>query len=168
MRHPEESMTFAKEPGRPLPPRTASLPDRPKPPRPPGGPALGREPKTLTVGREINLAGEITSCDRLVVEGEVRSDLERCQSLEIARDGAFRGKAKIASAEVAGLFEGELNVDGCLILRATGRIIGTIRYREIEIERGGRLAGTVEVVEEVDADEPEETKKPEPGPHAVT
>lgn len=160
-------MTFAKEPGKPLPPRTASFPDRPKPPRPPGGPALGREPKTLTVGREINLAGDITSCDRLVVEGEVRSDLEQCQSLEIARGGAFRGKATIASAEIAGLFEGELIVEGCLILRATGRIIGTIRYREIEIERGGKLAGTVEIADEVNADKPKETAKPESGPHAI-
>lgn len=160
-------MTFAKEPGRPLPPRTAVLPDRPKPPRPPGAPSFGREPKTLTVGREINLAGEITSCDRLVVEGEVRSDLDQCQSLEIARGGAFRGKAKISSAEIAGLFEGDLNVEGCLILRATGRIIGTIRYREIEIERGGKLAGTVEIANDVDADKPGETTKPEPGPHVV-
>ena len=160
-------MTFAKEPGRPLPPRAAALPDRPKAPRLPGAPSLGREPKTLTVGREINLAGEITSCDRLVVEGEVRSDLEHCQSLEIARGGAFRGKATIASAEIAGLFEGELDVEGCLILRATGRIIGTIRYREIEIERGGKIAGTVEVTEEANADRPKETTKPGPGSHAI-
>lgn len=160
-------MTIGKEPGRPLPPRTATFPDRPKPPRPPGAPSFGREPKTLTVGREINLSGDITSCDRLVVEGEVRSDLEQCQSLEIAKGGAFRGKAKIASAEIAGLFEGELNVEGCLILRATGRIIGTIRYREIEIERGGKLAGTVEVADEVNADKSKETQESGAGPHAA-
>lgn len=160
-------MTFAKEPGRPLPPRAASLPDRPKTPWMPGAPALGREPKTLTVGREINLAGEITSCDRLVVEGQVRSDLEHCQSLEIAAGGAFHGKAKITTAEIAGLFEGDLNVEGCLILRATGRIIGTIRYREIEIERGGRLSGTVEIADEGNADGTKEPAKPEAGPHAV-
>lgn len=165
-------MNIGKEPGRPLPPRTAAMPDRPKPPRLPGTPSLGREPKTLTVGREINLSGEITSCDRLVVEGEVRSELEQCQSLEVARGGAFRGKARIASAEIAGLFEGDLNVEGCLILRATGRIIGTIRYREIEIERGGKLVGTIEVADEISADEvstdkPKETGKPKTGPHVV-
>jgi cytoskeletal protein CcmA (bactofilin family) len=64
------------------------------------------------------------------------------------------------------LFEGELTVEGCLILRATGRIIGTVRYREIEIERGGKLAGTVEVMDEADGDKPNGTEKHETGPHA--
>ena len=160
-------MTIGKQPDRPMPPRTATFPDRPPPIRPGATPSFGREPKTLTVGREINLSGEITSCDRLVVEGEVRSELERCQSLEISRGGAFRGKAKIANAEIAGLFEGDLNVEGCLILRATGRIIGTIRYREIEIERGGKLAGTVEVADGDGSDKPKEPGKQETGPHAV-
>jgi cytoskeletal protein CcmA (bactofilin family) len=129
---------------------------------------MKREPKTLTVGREITLSGEITSCDRLVVEGEVRSSLEGCQSLEIARGGTFRGKAKIAAAEVAGLFEGELDVEDCLILRATGRIIGTIRYRDIEIERGGKIAGTVEIADEQDTDKGGTTGPAEKAPHAVT
>ncbi len=161
-------MTTGKEPGRPLPPRTAVMPNSPKPQHGPGQISMKREPKTLTVGREITLSGEITSCDRLVVEGEVRSSLEGCQSLEIARGGTFRGKAKIAAAEVAGLFEGELDVEDCLILRATGRIIGTIRYRDIEIERGGKIAGTVEIADEQDTDKGGTTGPAEKAPHAVT
>lgn len=160
-------MTIGRDPGNPLPPRTAMSPVGPKPPRGPGSVSMGREPKTLTVGREIVLSGEISSCDRLVVEGEVRSDLECCQSLEISRGGAFRGKATITSAEIAGLFEGELDVKDCLILRSTGRIIGTIRYRDIEIERGGKIAGTVEIADEKGADQPKRPGAAETGPHAA-
>ncbi|MEN8195809.1 MAG: polymer-forming cytoskeletal protein, partial [Pseudomonadota bacterium] len=78
------------------------------------------------------------------------------------------GKAKIAAAEVAGLFEGELDVEDCLILRATGRIIGTIRYRDIEIERGGKIAGTVEIADEQDTDKRGEAGPAEKAPHVVT
>jgi cytoskeletal protein CcmA (bactofilin family) len=45
-----------------------------------------------------------------------------------------------------------MDVEDCLILRATGRIIGTIRYRDIEIERGGKIAGTMEIIDEADKD----------------
>lgn len=152
---------------KPLPPRTAKMPNSPLP-HPGSRPAaVKREPKTLTVGREITLSGEITSCDRLVVEGEVRSSLDSCQSLEIARGGAFRGKATIATAEIAGLFEGELDVEDCLILRATGRINGTVRYRDIEIERGGKIAGTLEIANEAEADRRGETGQAQKAPHVV-
>ena len=104
------------------------------------------EPKRLTVGREISLAGEITSCDTLVVEGEVRASLADCNDVEIARSGVFKGAAEIANADIAGLFDGDLVVKQRLILRGTGRIIGTVRYAEMEIERGGRITGTMELL----------------------
>ncbi len=152
--------------GKPQPPRIATLPKGPRPHPGAMQAAMKRESKTLTVGREIMLSGDITSCDRLVVEGEVRSDLEDCQSLEIARGGAFRGKATIAAADIAGLFEGDLIVEECLILRASGRIIGTVRYRDIEIERGGRIAGTLETANDADEDKHEDAALAEKASHA--
>lgn len=104
------------------------------------------EPKRLTVGREISLAGEINSCDTLIVEGEVRASLTDCNAMEIAKGGLFKGAAEIATADIAGLFDGDLVVKERLILRGTGRIIGTVRYSNIEIERGGRITGTMELL----------------------
>ena len=149
------------------PPRIATMPKAHKP-HPGGMPdSLRRAAKTLTVGREITLSGDITACDRLVVEGEVRSSLEDCQSLEIAHGGAFRGKANIAAAEISGLFEGDLDVEDCLIMRATGRIIGTVRYHDINIQRGGRIAGTVEIADEEYANKHGGAGPAAEAPHAV-
>jgi len=155
-------------PGKPQPPRIATMPKGPRPHPGAMQASMARDPKTLTVGREIMLSGDISSCDRLVIEGEVSSNLDGCQSLDIARGGAFRGKATIATADIAGLFEGDLIVEDCLILRASGRIIGTIRYRDIEIERGGRIAGMVEITDEADADKHENTAPAEKASHAVS
>ncbi len=104
------------------------------------------EPKRLTVGRGINLSGEINSCDTLVVEGEVQASLDHCNAMEIAKTGVFKGSAEIVTADIAGLFDGELVVRERLILRGTGRIIGTVRYSDLEIERGGRITGTMELL----------------------
>jgi len=154
--------------GKPQPPRIATMPKGPRPHPGAMQASMARDPKTLTVGREIMLSGDITSCDRLVVEGEVSSSLESCQSLEIARGGAFRGKATIADADIAGVFEGDLVVEDCLILRASGRIIGTVRYRDIEIERGGRIAGTVEITDDADENRHEDATPAEKASHAAT
>ncbi len=43
------------------------------------------EHRKLIVGREIALSGEITSCDRLVVEGSVEANLARGQSGQLPR-----------------------------------------------------------------------------------
>ena len=102
-------------------------------------------PKLLIVGPEINLAGEITACDRLVVEGSVQVTLNRTRAIEITETGRFtNGKAEVDEAEIGGVYEGALTVRGRLLIRATGRVSGTVRYGELEIERGGRLSGAVE------------------------
>ncbi len=113
-------------------------------PRKTGPLSVQSDSKRLTVGREISLSGEIDSCEMLVVEGAVKATLDGCKTLEIARSGKFNGTAHVAVADIAGTFDGTLMVTDRLILRATGRIVGTIRYGEIEIERGGRIEGTSE------------------------
>jgi len=115
-------------------------------PRKTGPLTVQGDAKRLTVGREISLSGEIDSCEALVVEGAVKATLDGCKSLEIARCGKFNGTAHVAVADIAGLFDGTLMVSERLILRGTGRIVGTVRYHEIEIERGGRLEGTAELI----------------------
>ena len=101
--------------------------------------------KLLIVGPDINLSGEITACDRLVVEGSVQVTLNRTRAIEIAETGRFtNGKAEVDDAEIAGIYEGSLTVRKRLLIRATGKVSGTVRYGELEIERGGRLAGTIE------------------------
>jgi cytoskeletal protein CcmA (bactofilin family) len=121
----------------------------PEMPRRPGDPAPAArrgdgELRKLTVGREITLSGEITSCDMLVIEGSVEANLTNCRDIDIAESGLFKGAAAIEEAEVRGRFEGNLTVRQRLLIRATGRVSGTIRYGQIEIECGGQISGDVQ------------------------
>jgi cytoskeletal protein CcmA (bactofilin family) len=105
------------------------------------------EHRKLIVGREIALSGEITSCDRLVVEGSVEANLANCHDIDIAESGLFKGSASIEEAEIRGRFEGTLTVRKRLFIRATGKVVGTVRYGQIEIECGGQLSGDVQMLE---------------------
>jgi cytoskeletal protein CcmA (bactofilin family) len=102
------------------------------------------EPRTMIVGRGISLSGDIKSCNRLVVEGSLEATLHDCRQIEIAETGYFKGNASIEEAVVRGQFEGDLTVSKRLHIRATGHVSGTITYGEIEIERGGKVAGQIQ------------------------
>src|SRR5262245_21925954 len=54
--------------------------------------------KRLIVGKGIKLSGEISSCDRLVVEGEVEVTLNDTLALEIASSGRFTGGCEVEEA----------------------------------------------------------------------
>ena len=100
--------------------------------------------RRLIVGREISLSGDISSCDKLIVEGSVEANLQNCREVDISETGMFKGSATIDEIEVRGRFEGNLVARKRLLVRATGRVSGTIRYGQIEIERGGQIAGDVQ------------------------
>ena len=103
--------------------------------------------RTLVVGREIVLSGEISACDRLVVEGTVKANIKDCRDIAISEGGLFTGSASVESAEIRGRFEGELSVSGRLLIRTPGQVSAAVRYGEIEIERGGRLSGHVDATD---------------------
>lgn len=102
--------------------------------------------KTLTVGRDISLTGEIAMCEKLLVEGRVEADLSDASSIEVVRGGTFKGSAEVNEAHISGLFEGRLVAGDRLIIYATGKVTGEVRYGEIEIERGGEISGSAQRV----------------------
>ena len=102
----------------------------------------GRD-NNLIIGKDVRLKGEVTSCDKLVVEGEVEILLSGCRSLHIGPTGVFRGKAAVSEADIAGRFEGEIETTERLAVRASGRISGKIRYGQITIDAGGQVTGEI-------------------------
>jgi len=97
----------------------------------------------LIVGPDIKLKGaEITDCDTLVVEGRVEASMDS-RVIQISEHGVFVGKVGIDVAEIRGRFEGELTARKQLVVRATGRVSGKIRYGRVAIEEGGELSGDV-------------------------
>ncbi|MDD3183443.1 MAG: polymer-forming cytoskeletal protein [Alphaproteobacteria bacterium] len=104
------------------------------------------EERKLTVGKGLSLAGEISACDILVVEGKVEAKLSDGKLLEITESGQFRGSVEIENADIAGRYDGDLTVHGRLTLRGTGRITGIIKYGELEVNAGGQIIGEMQVV----------------------
>lgn len=119
----------------------AGEPQAPQPQEEPAG-------SKLIVGPHIKLKGvEITDCDTLVVEGRVEASMDS-RVVQIAEGGVFSGTATMDVAEIRGTFQGQLTVRKQLMIYASGRVSGEIRYGKIEIEEGGELSGQISTLAE--------------------
>ena len=97
----------------------------------------------LIVGPDVKLKGaEILDCDTLVVEGRVEATMDS-RVIRIADNGSFAGKVSIDIAEIHGSFDGELTARSQLIIHATGKVHGKIRYGKLVIDEGGELCGDI-------------------------
>ena len=106
-----------------------------------------RKESKLVVGHDIKIKGvEISDCDTLVVEGRVEATLDS-RVLEIADHGVFQGTIAVDQAEIRGRFEGDLTVRKQLIIHASGKVSGKVRYAKIRIEEGAEIAGDLAVLD---------------------
>ncbi len=104
------------------------------------------EGSKLIVGPNIQLKGvEISNCDVLSVEGHVEATVGS-RTLHIAQPGTFSGQADIEIAEIQGEFTGDLTARKKLVILATGKVSGKIRYGKLVIEEGGELSGDVKTI----------------------
>ena len=143
------SQTPGPASGTPAP--AASMPGgafRPNMPRTPEA----AERRTLVVGRGISLQGVVQDAERLVVEGTVEATMIHAAELAIAQGGVFKGEVEVEEAEIAGTIDGTLTARHALIVRGTGRVLGTARCKRLQVEDGGQITGRIEMLTEGSTD----------------
>ncbi len=108
--------------------------------------------RTLVVGRGISVQGTVQDAERLVVEGTVEAAMiNGLVELSIAQGGLFKGEVEVDEAEVAGTIDGTLVARHALIVRSSGRVLGTARCRRLQVEDGGQITGRIEMLTDAQA-----------------
>src|SRR5579875_2552652 len=136
----------------PAPPSSSTATPRPGPGMAPGGLGArppsrdGSERRTLVVGRGISVQGSVQDAERLVVEGTVEATMIRAAELSVAPGGVFRGEVEGEEAELAGTIDGTLVAHGTLVVRASGKLLGSARCRRLQVEDGGQISGRLEML----------------------
>ncbi len=126
------------------PRRIVDLPPTKTPRERPPTPIQSAETE-LRVGRNIKLKGEIDQCAVLTVEGKVEAAFSG-RLINVTEHGQLTGTCEVETAEIRGVFDGELTVTKILRIHERGRVNGTIRYGRLEIVGGGTIAGEVEAL----------------------
>ena len=154
---PQEVQTMSRQPFTTTPTPPPAVPAAgARPVLPPIRPAA-RDPserRTLVVGRGISVQGTVQDAERLVVEGTVEASMIHATELAISPGGIFKGEIEVEDAEIAGTIDGTLTARGALIVRATGKVLGTARCRRLQVEDGGQITGHIEMLTDQTRAEP--------------
>lgn len=104
------------------------------------------EGKRLVVGKQVRIHGEVSGCERLVVDGHVDAKVSGVKTLDVTVNGTFKGSSEVDSATIAGTYDGDLKVNGHLEIAASGVVTGKVSYKTIAVANGGRLQGAIETL----------------------
>jgi len=152
----QEVPIMSRQPFTTAPPPPAAPPAGARPGLPPIRPQA-RDPserRTLVVGRGISVQGTVQDAERLVVEGTVEASMIHATELAISPGGIFKGEIEVEDAEIAGTIDGTLTARGSLIVRASGKVLGTARCRRLQVEDGGQITGHIEMLTDQTRSEP--------------
>ena len=65
------------------------------------------------------------------------------REIQISETGAFSGKVDVDVAEIRGTFQGEMTARRRLVIHASGRVNGKIRYGKVQVQEGGEMSGDI-------------------------
>jgi cytoskeletal protein CcmA (bactofilin family) len=99
----------------------------------------------LVVGEGVILNGSLEVPNKAWVSGAINGDL-KVHSLTVGSTGKIEGKIDCQIADIAGHVKDDLRVNELLIIRAGSTISGNIYYKEIEIEKGAKIAGQLSML----------------------
>ena len=99
----------------------------------------------LIVGEGVVLNGSLEVPDKAWVLGAINGDL-KVHSLAVGSTGKIEGKVDCQIADIAGHVKDDLRVHEFLIVRSSSTITGNIFYKEIDIERGAKIAGQLSMI----------------------
>ena len=99
----------------------------------------------LVVGEGVVLNGTLEVPNKALVSGTINGDL-KVRSLAVGITGKIEGKVVCQMADIAGHVKDDLRVNELLIIRSGSIISGHIYYKEIEIEKGAKIAGQLSML----------------------
>lgn len=113
--------------------------DRPVMPVSTGGPVNGRRGMFSVIGPDVVISGNIAATAELHIEGRIEGDVD-CAGLIQGGESHIVGGVTAESARIAGAIEGTVRVRQLTVERSA-RITGDVEYENITIENGGHIDG---------------------------
>jgi cytoskeletal protein CcmA (bactofilin family) len=113
-----------------------------RPAMPPAPPASGNGSKRgmfSVIGPDVVITGNVRASAELHIEGRIEGDVD-CGTLAQGADSQIFGSVTADSARLAGAIEGTVRAKQLTVERSA-RITGDVEYENITIENGGHIDG---------------------------
>ena len=105
----------------------------------------GTKDKSIFIGAGVVFKGSINASNQAINSGTVEGDLV-AKDVLIGAAGVVTGTTEADFIDVKGELNESISSKNVLIVRSSGKITGDVTYGEIEIERGGKIKGSMKQV----------------------
>ena len=105
----------------------------------------GSKDKSIFIGAGVVFKGSINAPNQAIISGTVEGDLV-AKDVLIGAAGVVTGTTEADFIDVKGELNQSITSKSVLIVRNTGKVTGDVTYGEIEIERGGKVKGSMKQV----------------------
>jgi cytoskeletal protein CcmA (bactofilin family) len=122
------------------------------PPAPPQQASNRGRSMFSVLGADVTISGNVTATADLHIDGRIEGDVH-CGSLAQGAESQIFGNVTADTARLAGAVEGTVRVKQLTIER-TARITGDVEYENITIENGGHIDGRLKHMSMVEATGP--------------
>ncbi len=103
---------------------------------------LRAEKDNLTLGKGVTFSGTIVAKGRAIIHGAMDGDLD-AGDLLVGVSGVITGKIRAHTMHIHGEVNRDVVCAGHVAIHPTGLVNGQFQYGELEIERGGRISGSL-------------------------
>ncbi|NBS74535.1 MAG: polymer-forming cytoskeletal protein [Betaproteobacteria bacterium] len=98
---------------------------------------------SITIGQGVTFVGSISARGYALINGDVKGEIS-VDHLQVGQYGVIRGKIISREMGVQGEIHNEVSCSEHVLVYSTGLINGKLSYGELEIQKGGRVAGIMD------------------------
>ena len=99
------------------------------------------------LGPELKIDGNVIVDGSLLIYGTVNGNIESHGSVRTANGSKVKGDIIGSEAHICGLVEGNLIIDGKIILGSESQLTGNLKSGTLVFEEGAKFAGTCDMAE---------------------
>ena len=99
------------------------------------------------LGPELKIDGNVIVDGSLLIYGTVNGNIESQGSVRTAKGSKVKGDIVGKEAHICGLVEGNLAIDGKIILGSESQLSGNLKSGTLVIEEGAKFAGTCDMAQ---------------------
>jgi cytoskeletal protein CcmA (bactofilin family) len=119
---------------------------RPEPEPPPARSMPATSASRAVIGPSLDLTGELSGAEDLLVEGKVQGKLRLAQNaVFVGAKGRVSADVQARMIEIEGEVDGHLSADELIVLRKSARVRGDLSSPRVVIEDGAKFKGTIDM-----------------------
>ena len=97
----------------------------------------------ITIGQGVTFVGSISARGKAFINGQVTGDVT-VEDLQVGQYGVIKGKTKSIKMDIHGQVHDDVSCADHVLVHSTGLVNGNLIYGELEIQKGGRVTGSMD------------------------